>query len=140
RIRVKSSDSNPNLERGCRMKARLLLAAAACALAAPAAAHEEPDCDRQCLIDRADGYSAAIVAKDPSRAVLAEGAIMVENNKRIAPGEGLWSSLSGPPGEFVIHVADPVSQQVGVMLVAPAAEDKPTMFGIRLKRENGRIT
>ena len=122
------------------MMTRLLLAAAAFALAAPAAAHEEPACDRACLIGMADGYIAAMVAKDPSRTVLADGAVMVENNARITPGEGLWSSLSGPPGEFVIHVADPVSQQVGVMLVAPAAEGKPTMFGIRLKRENGRIT
>ena len=121
------------------MRIRYLLSAAAVAVAAPASA-QEPACDRQCLIDMADGYIAAMVAHDPARAPLADGVVMVENQKRISPGEGLWSSLTGTPGDFVIHVADPVSQQVGVLLVAPAAQNKPTMFSVRLKRENGRIT
>ena len=121
------------------MRIRYLLSAAAVAMAAPASA-QEPACDRQCLIDMADGYIAAMVAHDPARAPLADGVVMVENQKRISPGEGLWSSLPGTPGDFVIHVADPVSQQVGVLLVAPAAQNNPTMFSVRLKRENGRIT
>src|SRR5690606_6960242 len=107
--------------------------------AVPAAAHEEPSCDRQCLIDMADAYIAAMVAKDPARAPLAGNVVMVENAKRIRPGEGLWTSLTGAPGGYKIPVADPVSQQVGVMTVAPGADGKPTMFSVRLKRENGRI-
>jgi hypothetical protein len=122
------------------MKTGLLLAAAACALAAPAAAHEEPACDRACLIAMADGYLAAMVAHDPAGAPLAADVVMVENARRIAPGEGLWASLTGAPGGYRIPVADPVSQQVGVMIVAPGTDGKPTMFGVRLKRgADGRI-
>lgn len=37
---------------------RVHIAAAPLALAVPAAAHEEPACDRECLIAMADGYLA----------------------------------------------------------------------------------
>ena len=112
---------------------------AACALAVPAAAQGDTACDRECLIALGDDYVSALVAHDPSAVPLAEGLVTVENLQRIAPGEGLWGSLTGGPGEFVIHVADPVSQQVGIMLVADGAEGKPTMFGIRLKLDGGEI-
>lgn len=115
-----------------------LMAGAALALAAPAAA--QADCDRQCLIDLSDKYVAALVAHDPKAAPLSDKLVTVENAKQIKPGEGLWASLTGKPGNYVIHVADPVSQQVGVMAVAPGANQKPVMFGIRLKNEGGRIT
>ena len=120
------------------LKAFLLIGAALGA--APSAAHEPPACDRQCLIDMADGYIAAMVAHDPKKAPLASDVVMVEQQKRIRPGEGLWASLSGGPGAYKIPVADPVSQQVGVLTVAPDREGKPTMFSIRLKRgPDGRI-
>jgi hypothetical protein len=114
-----------------------LLAGAALALAAPAAA--QTGCDRQCLIDLSDKYVAALVAHDPKAVPLSDKLVTVENSKRIAPGEGLWASLTGKPGNYVIHVPDPVSQQVGIMVVAPGADKKPVMFGIRLKNEGGRI-
>lgn len=59
--------------------------AASFALAAQAAAQ---DCDRQCLIDLADAYVAAMVAHDPGRVLLAANVVMVENATRIRPGEG----------------------------------------------------
>jgi hypothetical protein len=114
-----------------------LLAGAALVLAAPAAA--QTGCDRQCLIDLSDKYVAALVAHDPKAVPLSDKLVTVENSKRIAPGEGLWASLTGKPGNYVIHVPDPVSQQVGIMVVAPGADKKPVMFGIRLKNEGGRI-
>jgi len=122
------------------MKKRGLLFAAAglAALAAPAAAQEEADCDRQCLIGMADTYAAALAANDPSAVPLAEGIVTVENLKRIAPGEGLWVSTTGPVTDFAIHVADPVSQQVGLLAVLER-EGEPVLVAIRLKRENGRI-
>lgn len=122
------------------MKSKWLLAAAVMALAVPASGHQDPVCDRGCLIDLADGYLAAMVAHDPSKAPLAAGIVMVENARRIEPGEGLWASLTGAPGAFKIPVADPVSQEVGVLTVAPGTDGKPTMFGVRLKRgADGRI-
>jgi len=117
-----------------------LLAGAALVLAASTAAQDAPACDRQCLIDLSDAYVAALVAKNPSAVPLADNVTMVENLKIIKPGEGLWANLSGGPKDYVIQVPDPVSQQVGIMVVAPNAEAKPTMFGIRLKLEGGKIT
>jgi len=120
---------------------KALLAAAAMTLTAPAsAAHHEKACDRQCLIDLSDDYVAALVAHDASAVPLAEDVVMVENLAPIAPGEGLWASLGGAPGDYVIHVPDPVSQQVGIMLVAPGTDGEPVMFGIRLRLADGRIT
>lgn len=115
----------------------LPLGAAAMALSLPAAAQAQ-DCDRACLIKMADDYTAALVAHDPAKAPLAPGLVTVENIKKIAAGEGLWKSATGAPTEFRIHVADPVSQQVG-LLAMMQVEGKPALVGIRLKREDGRI-
>lgn len=112
-----------------------LVGIAALALALPAQAQ---DCDRQCLIDMADGYAAALVAHDPSKAPLADGVVTVENVERITPGEGLWRTATGGPTEFQIHVSDPVSQQVGLMAMMEV-DGKPALVGIRLKREGGKI-
>lgn len=125
------------------MRTRLALAlgVGGLTLAAPTAAQDKPGpCDRQCLIDLSDKYVAALMAHNPKAVPLAANAVSVENMKAIKPGEGLWQSLGAGPKDFVIHVADPVSEQVGVLLVATAADGKPAMFGIRLKVENGKIT
>ncbi len=116
---------------------KLFLGAAAMALALPSAAQAQ-DCDRACLIDMADGYAAALVAHDPAKAPLAASLVTVENVKKIAPGEGLWKTATGGPTEYRIHVADPVSQQVG-LLAMMQVEGKPALVGIRLKRESGKI-
>jgi len=115
--------------------AKLLLAAAGIALAAPATAQ---DCDRDCLIKLADDYAAALVAHDPSKVPLAANAVTVENVKKIGRGEGLWKTATKGPTEFRIPVADPVSQQIG-LLAMMEVEGKPALVGIRLKRQGGRI-
>src|SRR6185436_13835014 len=56
---------------------KLFFGAAALALAVPSAAQAQ-DCDRQCLIAMADGYAAALVAHDPSKAPLAADLRTVE--------------------------------------------------------------
>src|SRR5690606_30478398 len=108
---------------------------AAMAFAAPATAQ---NCDRQCLIDMADAYAAALVAHDPAKAPLAADVVTVENAGKIGPGEGLWAKATGGPTDFRIHVPDPVSQQVGLMAMMEV-EGEPALVGIRLKREGGRI-
>ena len=114
-----------------------LLFAAAIAMAPPAAALAQ-DCDRECLIDMADAYAAALVAHDPSEVPLAAGVVTVENAKKIGRGEGLWRTATGVPTSFQIHVPDPISQQVG-LLAMMEVEGKPALVGIRLKRAGGRI-
>lgn len=62
------------------------------------------DCDRDCLVDLADDYVAALVAHDTGKAPLSGNIKTVENLKRIKPGEGLWKTAVAGPEEFVIHV------------------------------------
>jgi hypothetical protein len=116
---------------------KLLIGAAALAVALPAIAQAQ-DCDRACLIDMADDYAAALVAHDPSKVPLAGKLVTVENVKKIGTGEGLWRTASAGPTTYRIHVADPVSQQVG-LLAMMEVEGKPALVGIRLKREGGEI-
>jgi len=119
----------------------LLFAAAAALLASPSAAQDKAgSCDRQCLIDLSDKYVAALVAHDPKAVPLAGNLVTAENLKPIKPGEGLWQALAAGPDKFVVHVPDPVSEQVGILAVAQGKDAKPVMFGIRLKVVNGRIT
>lgn len=116
---------------------KLLVAAAVAALAMPTAAQAQ-DCNRDCLIKLADDYAAALVAHDPSKVPLAPNAVTVENIKKIGRGEGLWKTATKAPTTFRIPVADPVSQQVG-LLAMMEVEGKPALVGIRLKRQGGRI-
>ncbi len=128
------------------MKARIALAAAIIALSPLSQAQAQAqaqNCDRQCLIDLADSYVAAMVARDASRVPLANNVRMVENLERIQPGEGMWATAAAVPDAFVIHVPDPVSQQIGYLAVMTENQDGdqvPVQFGLRLKLDNGRIT
>lgn len=106
--------------------------------AAPAAA-PATSCDRQCLLDLADAYLAALVAHDPSRVPLAADVRMVEQARRIRPGEGLWRSTTAGPTAYKLVVPDAVSQQVGG-IVMMQSEGKPAQVGFRLKLVGGRIT
>lgn len=111
--------------------------AAAIALALPAAALAQ-DCTRECLIQMANDYTAALVAHDPSQVPLAANAVTVENARKIGSGEGLWRTATRGPTEYQIHVPDPVSQQVGLLAIMEV-EGKPALVAIRLKREGGHI-
>lgn len=115
---------------------------AACLLAVSSTAGAQ-ECGRQCLIELADEYVAAMVAHDPASVPLARDVAIVENLERIEPNEGLWQSAASVPDSFVIHVPDPVARQVGYLAVL--AEDRdgseaPVALGLRLKLEDGRIT
>jgi len=118
---------------------RLHRAAPAVALVAVSLSAGAATCDRQCLIALADRYVAAVAAHDPAQAPLAGDVKMVENLKRIRPGEGLWQAATGGVTAFRIVVPDPVAQQVGFMVVMQAA-GKPVQFGGRLQLVDGRIS
>jgi hypothetical protein len=94
--------------------------------------------DRAALLKLADDYLAALVAHDPAKMPLAADVKMVENVKRIKPGEGLWKTASSAPAEFKIIAADTVSQEVGGIVVM-GNEGKPAQVGFRLKVVNGKI-
>ena len=86
----------------------------------------QKECDRQCLINIADDYLTALVAHDPDRVSLAGKIRMVENLIPIQPGEGLWQTASALPAEFRIYVPDPVSQQIGFMVVMQESQGLET--------------
>jgi hypothetical protein len=95
--------------------------------------------DRDALLQLADRYFAALVAHDPGQVPLAADVKIVENVKRIKPGEGMWKTATALPTEFRIVVPDPVSQEVGGLVVMQS-EGKPVQFGFRLKVMDGKIT
>ena len=115
------------------------LAPAAWAASKSKPAEAPKSCDRACLIGLVDTYLSAVGAHDPSKAPLAADVKVVENVKRIKPGEGLWKSATSLPTTFKIYVPDPVSQQVGFIGVMQS-EGKNVELGLRLKLENGKIT
>jgi hypothetical protein len=95
-------------------------------------------CDRACLLTLADNYFASLVAHDATKVPFAADAKVVENVKRIQPGEGLWKTASAAPTEFRIIAADTVSQSVGGIVVMQS-DGKPVQFGFRIKTAGGKI-
>jgi hypothetical protein len=114
------------------------MALTAMASAAFAAAAADTKLDRAALLKLADDYLAALVAHDPKKVPLASDVKVVENVTRIKAGEGLWKTATSAPTAFKIVVPDPVTQEVGGIVVMQS-EDKPTQFGFRLKLVNGKI-
>jgi hypothetical protein len=114
------------------------MALTAMASAAFAAAAADTKLDRAALLKLADDYLAALVAHDPKKVPLASDVKVVENVTRIKAGEGLWKTATSAPTAFKIVVPDPVTQEVGGIVVMQS-EDKPTQFGFRLKVVNGKI-
>ena len=101
----------------------LLAAFIGVALTASAAAAQSGGaaCDRACLLSTADAYLAALVAHDASKAPMAAGAKFTEQTKVMKVGdEGLWTSAISTSTAFKIPVADPVSQQIGMIVMMKA--------------------
>ena len=112
------------------------LSLAACGSGDPAA------CDRDCLIDVAKSYVAAVAAHDTAAAPLAADVAFVENVTRMKPGEGLWANATSAPKGFAIYVPDVEQQQAGFLGVMERQGQngtEPVMVAMRLKLEDGKI-
>src|SRR2546428_10955903 len=70
------------------------------------------DCDRACLRTTLDQYLAAIIKHDPSAAPLVVGFRQTENAINVAPGSGVWKSVTGL-GKVQRRYVDAVSGQAG---------------------------
>ena len=78
-------------------------------------------CDKGCLLSAADAYLAALVAHDPSKAPMAPNATFTEQTKVLNVGQdGLWKSAISVSPTFKIPVPDPVSQQIGMIVMMKA--------------------
>src|SRR5262245_28520030 len=101
-----------------KMIAGAVLLAAAVA-ASPSVA--QGPCDRACLLKTADDYLAALVAHDPAKVPMAPNAKFTEQTKVMKVGdEGLWKSAISTSTTFKIPVPDPVSGQIGVIVMMKA--------------------
>ena len=96
------------------------------------------NCDRACLDGLIDRYLAALVAHDPMRVPSAESVKFTENTAALKLGEGAWKTATGV-GSYQIHIADPVTNQAAFIGVLKEG-GKATMFALRLKAANRRIT
>jgi hypothetical protein len=97
--------------------------------------NEPGPCDRDCLIELADHYVAALVAHDPTAVPLADGLRFTENTVLLKPGDGLWQSATAAPQDFKIYVPDPVSRMIGYFNVMES-DGEPVLLGLRLKVED----
>src|SRR5215831_16831274 len=108
------------------------------------AAAQGAACDRACLLSTADAYIAALVAHDASKAPMAPNAKFTEQSKVLKVGEeGLWKSAVAGPTTFKIPVPDPVSGQIGeILMMKASAADAPAdiQLALRLKVVNKQIT
>jgi len=96
------------------------------------------DAGRAALLALVPRYLDALVAHDPTQVPLAANAVLVENAKRMTPGEGLWQSASAAGGDFRIVVPDPMSDQVGAIVIMEE-NGEPIELGLRLQLQDGQI-
>jgi hypothetical protein len=127
---------NKNEKRWKPQLAALLAAAVAAGLAGAA---QSAPLDRAQLMQLGDDYLASLVAHDAARLPLAANVKVVEDAKRIQPGEGLWKTISGGPNpDFKILVPDAYSQEIGGMAMMQVG-GKPAQVGFRLKLQDGKV-
>lgn len=95
-------------------------------------------CDRGCLVDIINAYTAALIKKDRSSLPLSEGVRYTENTAQLDVGEGfLWRGAVSET-TFKYYVADPQAGQVAIGTVLNI-EGRPALVAIRLRVERGRI-
>jgi hypothetical protein len=95
-------------------------------------------CDRSCLGEALDRYLAAVVAHDPARAQLVHGFRQTENAINVAPGQGVWQSVTAL-GAVQRKYFDPVTGQAGYYGTVMEGEE-PAIVTVRLRVENRALT
>lgn len=103
-----------------------------------ARAPEQAACDRECLGDMLDQYLAAVVAHDPARAPLVLGFRQTENALNVAPGNGLWQSVTAL-GAVQRRYFDPVTGQAGYFGTVMEGEEA-AIVTLRLRVEDQALT
>ncbi len=130
-----------SIHRGLGAVAAILMAGSAGAATAPAAkaATAAPGCNRACLVRILDKWFDALTAHSAKGLPLARDVRFTEQAARIPIGDGLFISTTEGPTNFKIVAADPVSGQVGA-IVMMKQWGKPIEMTVRLKVVGGKIT
>ncbi|MGB7214493.1 MAG: hypothetical protein WBE98_05570 [Gammaproteobacteria bacterium] len=110
---------------------------AALALAA-GSAHAQADCDRECLRTMLDRYLNAVIAGDPTRAPLVIGFRQTENAINVAPGRGVWKTVTAL-GDVDRRYYDPVTGQAGYYGIVMEG-DEPAVVTVRVRVEKRELT
>ena len=95
-------------------------------------------CDRACLGSMLDQYLQAVVAHDPAKAPLVAGFRQTENALNVAPGTGVWKSVTGL-GQVQRRYFDPVTGQAGYFGTVMEGEST-AIVTVRLRVEDKALT
>jgi hypothetical protein len=97
-------------------------------------------CDRPCLLAMMDTYLEALVARDPSKIVVASTLKYTENGVVTTLGDGLWKTASALVAGERLDFADPVTSQVASQVVVNENGTSPVIYMVRLKVVSSEIT
>jgi hypothetical protein len=95
-------------------------------------------CDRACLRTLLDQYLAAVVKHDPKAAPLRVGFRQTENAINVAPGGGVWKTVTGL-GKMQRRYFDPVSGQAGYYGLIDEG-GTIALATVRLRVQNRKLT
>jgi hypothetical protein len=95
-------------------------------------------CDRDCLLDVADQYLAALAARDAARLPLAEGARYTENGQQLALTDGLWGTAS-EVGPYRQAFTDSRGNELG-LFASMRENGHAILLAARLRVAGRRIT
>jgi hypothetical protein len=99
-----------------------------------AQAHSRAD-----LYAAADGYLAALAARDLSRLPLAEHVVFTENNVQLTLGDGLWNTVNAVRDSYDLKCADLAAGQVCWFGIVEE-HGHPAVMSLRLKLEGALIS
>jgi hypothetical protein len=117
---------------------RRAVVTAALAAALVGAADARAACDRQCLTGFVDAYFDGLAADDAGGVPLAADAKITQNGHAMSLGETFWDGAERP-----LYRWDIVNERLGdtgTEAVVGNADGSKTMFMLRLKVADGRIT
>ena len=125
------------------MRAKFLTIVSTGVMLATFAAGQGNTCDRACLNDFVDRYLDAVAAHNPKLLPLEKNVKFTENGQRLAPGDGLWNTMSAK-GTYRLFVTDPQTGQVAFIGTIREEGRNPgdstqAVMALRLKIENRRI-
>ncbi len=114
-----------------------LLLLAGCAPRPAPPAPPAASCDRQCLYGVLDTYLTALKARDAQQVQWASGARYTENSVELAPGDGLWGTITALDS-YEMRFADVKDGQVGIFGVVEETTTR-SPYSTRLKVVNGAV-
>jgi hypothetical protein len=95
-------------------------------------------CDRDCLIQAADTYMDALVAKEPARVHWAKTVRYTENSVSMMIGDGVWGTVTARDAHPQ-HEADATTGNV-TWFGSVEEHGQPSYYAMRLKVEDGKTS